>query len=252
MQVEQKLASGLTIRQDFRSSVRLVLFETGFDEWRYATQGGTAFIVNVGSKCFGITCRHAIADFEWHQLSLTDEKFGKSIAGVAAVYYPSLPEEAAIGSDILDLVVIEFGDDVSPTFFRDHAYIIDPNTVGTSRTGDVVLTNGILKDATNIDDEVIRPVFASLEFHNVGLKTSDFVLRSAEARFRNPEFETLKGMSGASVFNQTIGRLCGMVVRGNLTDGAAVIHYLDVADILEVVTAVQSGATLARYKKLVR
>jgi hypothetical protein len=41
MIVTQTLASGLTVRQDFSRAVRPVFFQTEFEEWLYATHGGT-------------------------------------------------------------------------------------------------------------------------------------------------------------------------------------------------------------------
>jgi hypothetical protein len=42
----QVLASGLAIRQDYSQAIRAVFFETDHEEFIYATNGGTAFIVN--------------------------------------------------------------------------------------------------------------------------------------------------------------------------------------------------------------
>ena len=40
MKVEQRLSSGLMVRQDVRQAVRFVMFETGVEGWDYATHGG--------------------------------------------------------------------------------------------------------------------------------------------------------------------------------------------------------------------
>lgn len=97
--VTQQLSSGPLVRQDFRESVRMVLFETENDEWRYATNGGTAFVVRFGAGYYGITCRHVLGSFEWKQLALSDTRFGKMTAGVHAVYFPSSPTKGAVDND---------------------------------------------------------------------------------------------------------------------------------------------------------
>ncbi len=42
----QTLASGTVIGQNFSSAVRPVFFYTDLDDFRYATNGGTLFLVN--------------------------------------------------------------------------------------------------------------------------------------------------------------------------------------------------------------
>jgi hypothetical protein len=45
VRVTQTLASGTIIRQQFRTAARFVFFDTGDEQWQYATHGGTMFIV---------------------------------------------------------------------------------------------------------------------------------------------------------------------------------------------------------------
>jgi uncharacterized protein (UPF0303 family) len=74
--VAQTLTSGTFIRQDFATAARMVLFDTGLDEWQYATHGGTLFVVMHSGKPYGITCRHVLQDFDWRQLVVTDKRNG--------------------------------------------------------------------------------------------------------------------------------------------------------------------------------
>lgn len=252
--VLQTLSSGLRIRQDFRDSVRFVMFDSGMDAWRYATHGGTAFVVNYRGRCFGASARHVLGDFDWRQLAITDEKFGRVRAGLKAMYYPSNPSEGAVASDVLDIVVIEFSDDVNPEFFRDAAYVLDPGTIATSRLGDALNVNGNLKESTVIDDTRIAPTFGLLEFLDDGPTEFDPTLRKAIARFENPEFTSLTGMSGAPVFNTSTNRLCGVVIRGGVTEGDpatydATIYYLDFFDVMKALEGVDNGSLDARYNK---
>src|SRR6266404_1121566 len=75
MKVHQHLASGIIIAQDFRTSVRFPIFETGYAEWPYATNGGTLFLVAFRGRVFGLTCRHVIGDFEPGKLFITQQKY---------------------------------------------------------------------------------------------------------------------------------------------------------------------------------
>src|SRR5262245_2477427 len=70
----QRLATGVTVRQDFRDCARMVLYDTGDPQWRYATHGGTAFVVVFNKRPYAFTCKHVLHDFEWYQLVITNTK----------------------------------------------------------------------------------------------------------------------------------------------------------------------------------
>jgi hypothetical protein len=252
--VEQTLSSGLTIRQDFRDSVRFVVFETGVDEWKYATHGGTAFVVRFNGRYYGITCSHVRKDFDWSQLAITDRKFGRGLARMSCVYFPSLPEGHAVDSEVVDIAIIEFADVVGAEFFGDTAYIFDKATVGTSRVNDVLLVNGVLKDESNITGErgdKVIPRFALLEFSDRGSTSDDVTIREAVARYSKPEFMRLTGISGSPVFNKSSNKLCGVVVRGTLRGDDAIIRYVDIADVAPMLESVANGTLRANYTKVI-
>jgi hypothetical protein len=251
MLVTQTLTSGVIVRQDYRNNVRFVMFETPFDEWRYATHGGTAFVVIFRGRPFAITCKHVRKDFAWKQVALTDEKFGMDVAGLQAVYYATNPSQSAEGSDILDIVVIQFSPDVKASFFGDTAYLYEDGTIGSGNKGDKLQVNGVLKDLTVIDGDKIAPKFGRLDFDDFGNNSADPVLRSAFAEFAAPKFQTLTGLSGSPVFDLTTERLCGVVVRGSLTGVDATIHYVDIYDVTQILTAIVEEKPYANYKKTV-
>jgi hypothetical protein len=124
MRVTQTLASGTIIRQDFRTSARFVFFDTGNEDWQYATHGGTMFVVVYKGTPYGLTCRHVLKDFSWHQLVVTDQRQGRAVAGLGSIAYPSQPKDEAIDTDLLDVVVIQFSADVGVGFFKDAPYVI--------------------------------------------------------------------------------------------------------------------------------
>jgi hypothetical protein len=128
MKRDQITASGIQIRQDFAECVRMVFFDTGNASWRYATHGGTCFVVSYRGRPYGFICAHVRQDFEWRQLVITDTKFGTTVARLSAVNYPSQPLGDAVGSDILDALVVRFASDVDVSFFKGSAYHFDAGT----------------------------------------------------------------------------------------------------------------------------
>jgi Trypsin-like peptidase domain len=251
MRVTQTLASGLIIRQDFRDAVRFVFFDTGLAEWQYATHGGTMFVVRFGGSHYALTCKHVLKDFDWRQLVVTNEKGGTKIAGLKAVFYPSQPKEAAVDSDILDVAVIQFSHDIGPDYFNDCAYVLDAKTVATSRTGDVVHVAGALKSQSAISEDKIAPIYCLLELADNTLSSADPTLRSAIGKYKNPEFSDVVGLSGSPVFNVTKEALCGMVVRGGMSNDECTLRYIDIFDIMQLLGAIDKGLTETHYKKTV-
>ena len=251
MLVTQRLHSGLIVRQDFRRAVRFVMYETGYPGFDYATHGGTMLIANFQGKPFGITCAHVRGDFEWRQLVVTDSKFGREIAGLAAVYRASDPSGDAVDSDVLDLVVIEFSNDVGPSFFGDTAYVLDGGTIGSSSSGDQLRVNGAFKAESTILDEAIAPQFGLLEFLDAGPHSTDPVLRRAIARYRDRQFEGLTGLSGAPIFNAAQSKLAGIVARGSMTGDDAILHYIDIAHVHVLLASITSGSLAAQYRVVV-
>ena len=239
------------MRQDFRDSVRFVMFETGFEGWEYATHGGTLFVASLNGKPFGITCRHVLGDFDWRQLAITEAKFGQHFAGLKGIFYPSSPQGAAIGSDVLDIAVVQFADDVGPDFFTDPPYIIDDNTCCTSSDGDAPLVNGALKEESDLTGPAIAPVFALLELEDRGTASFDQSLREAGTQFKQPEFNSIIGLSGSPVFNVTRTALCGVVVRGGLSGDQCTMWYVDIFDIRKLLIAIIESRSDTEYKKVV-
>jgi hypothetical protein len=67
----------------------------------------------------------------------------------------------------------------------------------------------------------------------------------------HPEFHSLTGLSGAPVFDVSTKRLCGVVNRGGMQDDEAILHYIDIVDVLAALRAVSDGALYTRYNKTV-
>jgi hypothetical protein len=131
MKQTQVLTSGLATGQDFGEAVRPVFFQTEYDDFLYATHGGTLFLVGFRRRVYGLTCRHVFQDFEHGRLFITQEKQakkGSKPAPVKSWCHPSSPTDGAVGTDIVDLCVIEFADDIAPKFFKGSPYLIEKST----------------------------------------------------------------------------------------------------------------------------
>lgn len=251
VQTTQKLQSGITIRQDFRDAARFVMFDTGIEGAEYATHGGTAFIVLFKGCPYGITALHIRGDFRWNQIALTNLKFGDEQAGLSHVVYPSAAHtQDAEGTEMLDVAVVRFADDVDASFFKDSAFVLDTGTIAGSQKGDSLLVNGAIKELSSTMPGPINAQFALLEFLDAGNSRTDPVLREAYARFRGLPFQSVAGISGAPVFNKTRNALCGMVTRGVLAaSGDCTIHYVDIFDIMKFVEAAHAGQKEFAYQK---
>jgi hypothetical protein len=249
--VQQRLASGVMIRQDFRASTRFPFFHTGHNEWQYATNGGTLFVVQYRGKPYGLTCRHILQTFDWSQLVVTAERFGGGAAGLGHVAYASNPVGHAVDTDVLDLAVIQFSEDVDCAFFKDAPYLIDERTITTSRVDDALHVSGVLKAPTEITETVIAPKFCLLEMVDDTPASHDPTLRRGFGMFEKPEFESVVGLSGSPVFNVTRSALCGMVVRGSMTGDSCRLWYVDMFDVCQLLGAVHEGTSAAFYMKTV-
>ena len=249
MRLTQVLSSGIIVRQDFRTSVRSVFFDTRDGQWRYATHGGTIFVVMFRGRPYGLTCLHVPKDFDWRQLVVTDEKWGKQIAGLRSVANASHPKEAAIDTDLLDVAVIEFSDDVNAGFFDGGAYILDEKTRVTSKPGDTLHIAGALKAKSNFTEGNLAPVYCHLEVADHGPSENDPTLRRAIGKFDNSEIDDVRGLSGSPVLNVSREALCGMVVRGGIEAGVCSLWYVDMIDIVQLLAAIAEGRAETYYRK---
>src|SRR5665213_3137249 len=242
---------GMTEKRDFGDAVRPVIFQTELDDFLYATHGGSLFLVRYRERVYGLTCKHVFQDFEHGKLFVVDERQaqkGSKPAPVKTICYPSSPREGAAGTDIDDVCVIEFNDDLPPEFFKGSEYVIDEQSVATSEPGHALHVAGVLKEKTHIDPPDIRIGYCRLEFRDAG-SSSDPFLRHAIAQFMNPEFASVTGISGSPVFDRTANALCGMVVRGGMNGTTCEIRYVDIFDIVRLLEAVSERSTQLDYLK---
>jgi hypothetical protein len=251
----QALSSGLIIKQDFSDAVRAAFYQTEYEEFLYATNGGTLFLVSFRGRVYGLTCKHVIGDFEPGKLFITQQKYatkGSKPAPIVGLALPSASTGEAVGTDVEDICAVEFAGDIAPDFFEHTPYIIDEKTVCTSKIGHELHVAGVLKDKTQIIPPDITMGFCHLVLHDTGVSTSDPFLRQAKAVFLKPSFDNIVGISGSPVFDQTANALCGMVNRGGMAGGMCTIHYIDIFDIMKVLEALSTRAASASYTKIIR
>jgi len=155
-----------------------------------------------------------------------------------------------VGTDLEDIGVIEFADDMPSDFFSGGVYQLDEGTIATSR-GHSLLVAGVLKEQSIIDQPDIAFGYCRLEFTDNGLGTSDPTLRTGVAEFKDPEFTSITGISRSPVFDATANALCGMVVRGGMTGNRCQIHFMDIFDIMRLLEAISRGEASAYYTKTV-
>jgi hypothetical protein len=245
---QHELSSGIVVRLDIRDSVRFVMFETGHDEWVYATDGGTAFVCRFRGKYYALTCKHVRGTFNWQQLALTTTKFGNMIAGVDAVAHAT-GTGASLETDLSDMAIVELEAAMSASAFEDTAFIIDPNTCCRSRRGDKLMVCGAQKAGSEIDANTatIAPSFHLLFADDKGRHPTDPTLRSAFSLTETPIIGGVVGFSGGPVFNLTQRKLAGVMVRGGAVGREVNIHYIEIEHYLRMLDALHQDLSEVNY-----
>lgn len=244
----------MATEQPFEPSVRPVFFETGLDEFFYATHGGTLFLIEFLGRPYAITCAHVFKDFDPSALVVGQDQVPKGCkaAGIKGRYKPSNPTGAAVDSDVLDIAILDFHEAITPEFFRGSAFVITDETAGSSDKGHFLQVFGALKNQTKIEPPDITWSFAHMDFYDRGEANADAVLRVAEGKWIESSIDNITGISGAPVMDRTTGKLCGMVARGTVEKGSAIIYFIDVFDILHFLTSSVVGGGHANYVKRAR
>src|SRR5271168_2058598 len=95
------------MRQDIKTAVRPVLYQTDWEEWPYS-HGGTLFVVNFEGRCYGLTCRHVIGDEGANHLFVAHCHIPAKGMRPAAIKMVSTIKGRE--SDLQDIAVICFSD----------------------------------------------------------------------------------------------------------------------------------------------
>jgi hypothetical protein len=228
------------IRRDFATSVRPILFDTGIEDFQYATHGGSAFVIGYKGRPYAVTCRHVFKDFDETRLTIFGAPApvkGDKPARIKTFCHPTSPEASAVDTDVTDFCVIQFDEAVTMDFFNGSAYPFEEKTICSSVAGDQLMIFGTVKEKTIIDPPNIYIPFCRLEASDTGPSADPFLRRGA-AQYVNLGFSSPAGISGAPTFNLTRDSLCGMVLRATLQNGSFNFMYVDALDLFRFVEGV--------------
>jgi hypothetical protein len=229
-------------------SVRFICFETHLEDFRLATNGGTAFVVRYKGKPFAVTCKHVLNGFQIDDLVITDARMGRRVAGIRGIYHPGNLRADAEGSDLNDVCVIAFHDG-EDDFFK-YAYDLDQMPPETSEPATRLVVTGFIKQKSFISPPNIFTGLCFLDFTDAGVAPFDRTLRRGLATYQKLGFDSISGISGAPVYNLANRALCGMVARGGLqSNGACTIYFFDIFDIMKFLDAITSGSQELIYLK---
>jgi hypothetical protein len=236
-------------------SVRPVLFQTDLEDFQYATDGGTLFIVSYRGRPYGVTCNHVMKSFGYDDLAIFGSfNFAKGAAGANIKGYYRHGSSASNtdnteGADVRDICIIVFADEVDLAFFGSDIYPIEENTTRSSEQGHVVHVSGFLKDKSFIAPPIIRMSHARLSMRDMGTTSFDPFLRSARMIDPFANFDSVTGLSGSPVFDASGNAMCGMVVRGGIKNGICWLYYLDIFDIEKMLEVAHARGDTIRYDR---
>lgn len=246
----QILRDGEVVRQNFRDAVRPIFYETGVDDFKYGTAGGTCFIVVFDGAVYGLTCRHAIKGVTDYNLCITDTLYAvrRRAAAIDGIFLGANFRGAAAGSDLEDICVIKFHKDADEGFFGNKLYFLDHGTFGSSKRRHILSVFGVINNNTKIEPPNIYSGLGDLVFSDDGVYETDSTLRSAEmVTPHDGSFDCVNGLSGSPVFDETAKKLCGMVVRGS-GKGKPRIYYIDIQHIVSFLSDAHSGRATCEYQ----
>jgi hypothetical protein len=234
------------VPKEIAESVRFVCFETHLEDFRLATNGGTAFVVRYKGTPFAITCRHVLHGFNIDDLVITNARLGRKVAGVRGIYHPRPLNGDVEGSDLDDVCVIAFHEHDNEFF--DCIYDLDRLSAATSEPANRLIVTGFLKQKSSINPPYIFAGLCFLQFTDAGVAAFDRTFRRRLATYFKPNFDSISGMSGAPVYNVDSRAVCGMVARGGIQgDGVCTIYFIDIFDIMQFLDAIASGSNKVSY-----
>jgi hypothetical protein len=171
---------------------------------------------------------------------------GEWSAKIQHIGYAGRLGGGAVGTDLGDVCVLEFADDLAPDFFGGEELSVEFESVARTESGHDLIALGFLKEKS-----WLLPPGGHFDFHGLPLRdrgpSSDPFLRRASARYEGTDLQTITGMSGGPVFNLTQNALCGMTLRGGLADGRCVVYYLDAYHILRMLEATRDRRRVVMY-----
>jgi hypothetical protein len=246
-----RLNSGLYVAQDIRDAVRFPIFQHddadgGASLW---SNGGNVFLVAYDGRPYGITCNHVIPG-QHDRLIISHRRHGNNPAGIEAIHTLKERDGHKPDSDAGDIAVIAFHTEYDLNFFDYTPFILESSTLAAAEPGDELFAFGALWNDTVINGTSIEVLYTEIGLEDDTKRAStDSALRRA---FNNdfPAHRAVTGLSGAPVFNVSRNGLSGIVCRGSAKDSRAIVHYIDVQDIVRLVHAARYDEVRVSYTKV--
>ena len=234
--------------QDIRLATRPVLYATDYEHVPYSF-GGTLFVLAYLERCFGVTCRHVLGKDGIHNLIVYEA--ASPVKGMKSLPICGLrhTDDSALG-ELNDIAIIEFEPSVTVQTFQGEIYDLSLSPACRSAAAQRLRICGYLSEKGNIDydGKAIRAGFGDITCTNLGPLSNDPVISQAVATYRDWDFMSFDGLSGAPVFNLNMGLLTGMVVRAGLkADGTASIWYIEIYHILRIIESIYRDSTAVSY-----
>jgi V8-like Glu-specific endopeptidase len=222
-----ELSNGELVQHDVYEATRFPLFASDFPGFPVFSLGGTLFLVRYREKAFAVSARHILGTPMTDPSSLIIHERnrvpqGSKLDFVSAHSFEIPLSEMQSGpDDAFDLIVWEFqtGQHGGVQWYR-----WDPNTICECETGNRLSVVGYLFDKsniTNIDENTSRAIvqISKFGFRHVRKAGDDQASLKAIALFPLDfvsKVQNFNGLSGAPVFDDDQGKICGMVVRGGI------------------------------------
>jgi len=161
------------------------------------------------------------------------------------------PRDEATESDILDLTFCRFADDVKMPIFRDPPIKLGEAELFYITDKSNLRIYGALKDQTDLtpSKEHIQNIELICQYQKHELMYGFLHLCTINTK-RKHSYKNLAGLSGSPVFHENSGQICGIVVRGGISDtGEFRIWYIDIHDVREALKGSFAPNRLHHYHK---
>ncbi len=234
-----------------KRAVRPLLFRTSEPDYPSATNGGTATIIQTDNgRVFALYCQHSAKSFQWQDLLVSNRRSGGSAANLQRALHVGGPIDHAVGSDLLDIAVVELAQD--PAWFTDAPFLLSQKTVSDCRPHDKLVVFGFPTELLNLALDRPKATVMNMKLWAHPRESQDIVLRHAScvAPGIGTHLNTLSGFSGSPVARESDGRFCGIVVRGGvLPNDTLKLSFVEGSDILHLLTGPRDQTGSYRYDK---
>jgi hypothetical protein len=228
-------------------SVRFPLFRTPIEGWPFATNVGTIFLVNFLDRTYAVFPKHIARNFDLSDLLVTSTLTEVKAIGLNRYLLVRGASEQFESSDIEDLCIGVLPETVKASDFQS-TYPLSDISYEQPQQGDRLTIFGFIKDESFINENTIQAAYQTIEVSDFGPYGFDTNLRVAFGEFQSEVIRSVKGMSGAPVFNNRTKAVCGIVLRGDLKpNGDVSFYYLEGTHVVNTLVAGILGADKVQF-----